>query len=67
MAHHGRNVGDLLQESPDKAASANALKFFKWAYEHGDAAATSLDYVALPENAVKAIEASWKSIQGSGM
>jgi phosphate transport system substrate-binding protein len=51
----------------DKTASANALKFFKWAYENGGAAATSLDYVALPENAVKAIEASWKSIQGSGM
>jgi phosphate transport system substrate-binding protein len=51
----------------DKAASASALKFFKWAYEHGAPAATSLDYVPLPDNAVKAIEASWKSIQGSGM
>jgi len=51
----------------DKAASASALKFFKWAYEHGAPAATSLDYVPLPDNAVKAIEATWKSIQGSGM
>ena len=25
------------------------------------------DYVPLPENAVKSIEASWKGIQGSGM
>ena len=57
----------VYKNPPDKAATANALKFFKWAYENGDAAATSLDYVALPENAVKAIEASWKSIQGSGM
>ncbi len=58
----------IVYKNPlDKAASASALKFFKWAYENGDAAATSLDYVALPANAVKAIEASWKSIQGSGM
>lgn len=58
----------IMYKNPsDKAASADALKFFKWAYENGDAAATSLDYVALPDNAVKAIEASWKQIQGSGM
>jgi phosphate transport system substrate-binding protein len=57
----------VYKNPPDKAATANALKFFKWAYENGDAAATSLDYVALPDNAVKAIETSWKSIQGSGM
>jgi phosphate transport system substrate-binding protein len=57
----------FYKNPPDKAATASALKFFKWAYENGDAQATSLDYVALPPNAVKAIEASWKSIQGSGM
>ena len=32
-----------------------------------DQLAISLDYVPLPDNAVKAIEASWKGIQGSGM
>ena len=37
----------FYKNPPDKAASANALKFFKWAYEHGDAAATSLDYERL--------------------
>jgi phosphate transport system substrate-binding protein len=57
----------MYKNPPDKAASANALNFFKWAYENGDAAAASLDYVALPDNAVKAIETSWKQIQGSGM
>jgi phosphate transport system substrate-binding protein len=58
----------IVYKNPtDKAATASALKFFKWAYENGDAEATSLDYVALPANAVKAIEASWKQIQGSGM
>jgi len=58
----------IMYKNPrDKAASAEALKFFKWAYENGDKEATSLQYVPLPENAVKAIEASWKGIAGSGM
>jgi phosphate transport system substrate-binding protein len=63
----GASWAIVYKNPPDKAASASALKFFKWAYENGDAAASSLDYVALPDNAVKAIEASWKQIQGSGM
>jgi phosphate transport system substrate-binding protein len=57
----------VYKNPPDAAATAEALKFFKWGFEKGDALAISLDYVPLPENAVKAIEASWKSIQGSGM
>ena len=57
----------MYKNPPDKAASANALKFFKWSYENGGTAAKGLDYVALPDNAVKAIETSWKQIQGSGM
>jgi len=57
----------MYKNPPDKVATASALKFFRWAYESDDAAAASLDYVALPDNAVKAIETSWKSIQGSGM
>jgi phosphate transport system substrate-binding protein len=57
----------MYKQPSDPAASADALKFFKWGFEKGDAAALSLDYVPLPDNAVKAIEASWKGIQGSGM
>jgi phosphate transport system substrate-binding protein len=58
----------IMYKKPANANdSANALKFFKWAYEHGDKSATELQYVPLPDNAVKAIEASWKEIQGSGM
>src|SRR3954469_25525941 len=57
----------LMYKNPgDAAASASALKFFKWGFEKGDQLALSLDYVPLPDNAVKAIEASWKGIQGSG-
>ena len=57
----------VYKNPPDKAAIADALKFFKWSFEKGDQEALSLDYVPLPENAVKAIEASWKNVEGSGM
>lgn len=57
----------VYKNPPDKTATADALKFFKWSFEKGDQEALSLDYVPLPENAVKAIEANWKNVQGSGM
>jgi len=57
----------VYKQPADPAATADALKFFKWAYANGDNMALSLDYVPLPQNAVQAIEASWKQIQGSGM
>jgi phosphate transport system substrate-binding protein len=57
----------VYKNPPDAAATSEALKFFKWGFEKGDQLAISLDYVPLPDNAVKAIEASWKNIQGSGM
>ncbi|HEX3945788.1 MAG TPA: phosphate ABC transporter substrate-binding protein PstS [Rhizomicrobium sp.] len=58
----------LMHKEPvDKAASAETLKFFKWAYEKGDQMAESLLYIPLPNSVVQKIEASWKQIQGSGM
>jgi len=58
----------LMYKNPaDPAASAAALKFFKWAYANGDDMALKLDYIPLPQNAVDAVQASWKQIQGSGM
>ena len=57
----------VYKAPPDQKATAEALKFFQWGFEKGDKDALSLDYVPLPDNAVKAIEASWKGIQGSGM
>jgi phosphate transport system substrate-binding protein len=57
----------VYKNPPDAAMTAAALKFFKWGFEKGDNLALSLDYVPLPDNAVKAIEASWHNIQGSGM
>jgi phosphate transport system substrate-binding protein len=58
----------LMYKTPvDAAASASALKFFKWAYANGGDMALKLDYVPLPKNATDEIQASWKQIQGSGM
>ncbi len=57
----------MYKQPSDPAASADVLKFFKWAYANGDDAARALVYVPLPDNAVQAIESSWKQIQGSGM
>jgi phosphate transport system substrate-binding protein len=57
----------IYKNPPDQKATADALKFFQWGFEKGDKDALNLDYVPLPDNAVKAIETSWKSIQGSGM
>jgi phosphate transport system substrate-binding protein len=53
----------VYKQPSDPAATGNVLKFFKWAYTNGGPAALSLDYVPLPDVAVKAIEASWKQIQ----
>ncbi|HVV28246.1 MAG TPA: phosphate ABC transporter substrate-binding protein PstS [Rhizomicrobium sp.] len=57
----------VYKNPPDQKATADTLKFFQWGFEKGDQLALGLDYVPLPENAVKSIEASWKGIQGSGM
>ncbi len=57
----------FYKQPQDPAATAAALKFFKWAFSSGKAMASSLDYVPLPDNAVASIQNSWKQIQGAGM
>ena len=57
----------VYKQPADPAATADVLKFFKWAYANGDNMALALDYVPLPDNAVQTIQTSWKQIQGSGM
>ncbi len=56
----------MYKQPSDAAASAEVLKFFKWAFQNGGDAARALSYVPLPDNAVQAVETSWKQIQGSG-
>ena len=55
----------LMHKQPtDKAASADALKFFAWAYDNGDKMATDLDYIPMPESVVKLVKETWaKDIQ----
>ena len=50
----------LMHKEPvDKAASAEAVKFFKWAFAKGDKMAEELDYIPMPESVVKLIEKTW--------
>ena len=52
----------LMHKDPaDKVASAEALKFFKWAFAKGDKMAEELDYIAMPDNVVKLIENTWSA------
>lgn len=53
----------LMHKKQDKPAqAAAALKFFDWAYKHGDGAANSMDYIPLPDNVKGMIRDSWKQI-----
>ncbi len=52
----------LMHKQPaDAAASAEALKFFDWAYSKGDKLAEELDYVPMPDNVVALIKKTWAS------
>ena len=50
----------LMHASPvDKAASAEALKFFGWALDKGDKMAEELDFVPMPESVAALIKKTW--------
>ncbi|MDI4239298.1 MULTISPECIES: phosphate ABC transporter substrate-binding protein PstS [unclassified Bradyrhizobium] len=51
----------MHKEPTDKAASGEAIKFFKWSFEKGGKAAEELDYIPMPEAVVKLIEKTWAS------
>ena len=51
----------MHKDSTDKAASQEALKFFKYAFEKGGKAAEELDYIPMPDSVVKLIEKTWSS------
>ena len=42
-----------------RPTSAEALKFFAWAYKKGDKMAEELDYVPMPAKVVADIEKTW--------
>jgi len=47
----------MHRQAKDKARSAGALRFFRWALENGQPHAQKLDYVPLPADLVQQIEA----------
>lgn len=50
------------QERPEKARAV--LRFFDWAFGHGDATATRLSYVALPASLKSMVRQQWRAIGG---
>ncbi|ALQ51474.1 phosphate ABC transporter substrate-binding protein PstS [Nitrosomonas ureae] len=52
----------LMHKSQSKPAQAmQVLKFFEWAYAHGNLTALELDYIPLPDNLVALIKTSWEA------
>jgi phosphate transport system substrate-binding protein len=49
----------------DAAASAEALKFFDWAYKNGAKMAEELDYIPMPDNVVELSRGEWAKIKDS--
>jgi len=51
----------LVYKQQDKPETAKeVLKFFDWAYHHGDKMADELHYVPMPASVVKLVENTWK-------
>ena len=54
----------MMHKVQDKPVSAsNALKFFDWAYGHGDQMAADLEYVALPDSVKALVRKQWGEIK----
>lgn len=52
----------LIHTEQDKPETAReVLKFFDWAYHHGDKMAEELHYVPMPASVVKLVETTWKN------
>jgi len=55
----------ILRRSSSPAAAtaptAEALKFFDWAFTSGGKMAEELDYIPMPDSVVKLIEKTWSA------
>jgi phosphate transport system substrate-binding protein len=51
----------MHKEPADKAASAEGVKFFKFAFAKGNQMAEELDYIPMPDTVVKLIEKTWSA------
>jgi phosphate transport system substrate-binding protein len=55
----------VYKQPDDPTAVQSALKFFAWAYKDGTKMAQDLDYVPMPDSAIKLVEASWSQVKGA--
>jgi phosphate transport system substrate-binding protein len=51
----------LYKQPAQPEKTRQVLAFFDWAYAHGDAAATSLDFVPLPQAVKDLVRKQWKA------
>jgi phosphate transport system substrate-binding protein len=51
----------MHKDATDKAASQEALKFFKNSFDKGSKMAEELDYIPMPDSVVKQVEKTWAS------
>jgi phosphate transport system substrate-binding protein len=52
----------LYKHQDNPAKGQEVLKFFDWAYKHGDQLAEQLDYIPLPEAVKTAAERKWQEV-----
>lgn len=58
----------IYKEQAKKDIGLEMLKFFDWCYTHGDSIATGLNYVPMPDNAVKMVKDTWaKAIKSNNV
>jgi phosphate transport system substrate-binding protein len=51
----------LHKDAADKAATQDALKFFKFSFEKGAKMAEDLDYIPMPDAVIQQIQKTWSS------
>jgi phosphate transport system substrate-binding protein len=51
----------LHKAAADPAKTLAVLNFFTWAFKNGKQMAVELDYVPMPDNVVKLVDASWRT------
>ena len=55
----------VYKQQADAAKGREVLAFFDWAYKNGDTAASSLDYVPLPDAVKSLVRGQWAQVKGA--
>jgi len=53
----------MYKDPVDKAAAAEAIKFFSWAFDKGGKMAEDLDYIPMPASTVELIKKAWAEMK----